>query len=60
MKRFAIVCLSTLVLQLLAGPMLTLGLAIDFIGNAAGHGLPDENSAFLDAQLTAIPGENGR
>jgi hypothetical protein len=60
MKRFAIVYLSTLVIPLLVGPVMTQGLAIDVIGNTAGHGLPDENPAFLAAQLAAFPGENGR
>jgi hypothetical protein len=59
MKRFSIVYLSTLVIPLLVGPVMTLGLANDVIGDTVGHGLPDENPAFL-AQFAAFPGENGR
>ena len=60
MKRFAIVYLSTLVIPLLVSPVMTQGLAIDVIGDTAGHRLSGENPAFLVAQLAAIPGENGR
>ena len=60
MKRFAIVYLSTLVIPLLVRPVMTQGLAIDVIGDTAGHRLSDENPAFLVAQLAAFLGENGR
>ena len=59
MKRFAIVYLSALIIPFLVGPAMTLGLAIDVIGDTAEHGLPNENPAFLAAQLAAFPGENG-
>ena len=60
MKRFAIVYLSALVIPLLVRPVMTQGLAIEVIGDIAGRGLPDENPAFLAAQLAAFSGENGR
>ena len=60
MNHFAVVYLSTPSIPLLVGPMMAQGLAVDVIGDTAGHGLPDENPAFLAAQLAAFPGENGR
>jgi hypothetical protein len=60
MNHFAVVYLSTPAIPLLVGPMMAQGLAIDVIGDTAGHRLSDENPAFLVAQLAAFLGENGR
>ena len=52
MSHFAVVYLSTPAIPLLVGPMMAEGLAIDVIGDTAGHRLSGENRAWrrLDAE----------